>query len=275
MPRYPDLVDERLNAPPGMRSCCWVCPLNGRRKVGHDGPLDAQHIAIYEAPGKDEEEWLSTKGVKYGRPLVGKTGYFVKLRNLAPAGLVELLPGRNPIYPKIGRLNLHIANVILCRPPKNKIDSPEGKKAVRCCANSLKYILNRALAANANISLHPAGGTALSVLRGTKTSIEAYRGRPTGPYENLQFKYEPEEDILKYVLRGQKPKEVWWPKFEKWMKSHIKFYRATARFLQKRLLKDLETEFLAMNKWLTEWSKEWKKQRTKLRKRLKAEALTE
>lgn len=269
MPRYPNLVDERLNAPPGQRSMCWVCPLNGKRKVGHDGPLDAEYIAIFEAPGKDEEDWHVSKGEKYGRPLVGKTGYFVKLRNLAPAGLVELLPGRNPQYPRVGRLKVHLANTIMCCPPKNKIDSPEGKKAARCCANGLKYIVNRLLRENPNRTLIPAGGTSLSVLRGKKTSIEAYRGRPTGPYTALQFPYEPEEKIIKDVLRGQKPREVWWPYVEKWLKTFVKFYRSVDRALLRQQKKMSDASQLASLPWLVAWEKEWKKQRTKYRKEMK------
>lgn len=261
MPLYPDLVKDRLNAPVGMRSRCDICPLNGKRKVGHDGPLDAEHIAIYEAPGKDEEEWLVTKGVKYGRPLVGATGYYVKVRNLAPVGLVELTPGRRPEYPRIGRMNIHLMNVAMCRPPKNKIDSKEGKAAVRCCANSARYILNRALERNPNISLHPAGATALTLLRGRKTGIEAYRGRPTGPHTNFRLEYEPEEEIEKYVLRGKKPKEEWWNDFVVWLKTFLKFYRATTRFVERQRQKDVEAAILSSNEWLLDWSKLWKKQK--------------
>lgn len=261
MPRYPDLVDERLNAPPGMRSLCHLCPLNGKRKVGHDGPLDAEVIAIFEAPGKDEEEWLATKGVKYGRPLVGATGYYVKVRNLAPVGLVELLPGRDPKYPRIGKLNVHLMNVAMCRPHKNKIDSKEGKAAVRCCANSARYILNKLLRENPNRTLVPAGGTSLSMLRGRKTGVEAYRGRPTGSYQSFQLAYENEDDIEKYVLRGKKPKEEWWPDVESGLKHWSKLWRKLARSIERASVKDSQNSFLAANPWLTDWTKLWKKQK--------------
>lgn len=269
MPLYPDLVAARLQAPEGQRSLCHACPLNGQRKVGHDGPLDAEHIAIFEAPGADEEDYLATKGVRYGRPLVGKTGYFMKLRHLAPLGLVTLVPGRNPKYPRIGALKVHLMNVIMCRPPKNKIDSVEGKKAVACCSNSALHIINRALAANPNISLHPAGGTALSMLRGVKTPIEPFRGRLLTREAGAPYPYVPEDVIYKKVLRGVKPKEEWWPDFEIWLKSLIRLFKKSSRRAERISGKALETSFLNENPWLTDWTKLWKKQRTAMRKREK------
>jgi uracil-DNA glycosylase family 4 len=232
---YPDYVKERL----AHGSLCHVCPLNGQRKVGHDGPEDAEHIIIAEAPGADEESYKLTQGLRYGRPLVGKTGYFFKLRHLAPLGLVSLLPGRTPEYPRIGALKVHLMNVIMCRPPNNKIDSKEGKAAVKCCANSARWFINERLKANPNISLHPLGGTALGLLRGEKTSIEPYRGRPTGPHDNFRLDLEPENDIYKAVLRGKKPKEEWFPWFEKAMKKILTWQRAGLRKAERKRLREL------------------------------------
>src|SRR5690349_16442503 len=113
MTKHPDYVDERL----AHGAMCHVCPLNGQRKVGHDGPIEADHIIIGEAPGKDEEDYGRTRGYKYGRPFQGATGYYMKLNQLAPVGLVRLIPNRrNEKYPIPELTNVHIMNVMMCRP---------------------------------------------------------------------------------------------------------------------------------------------------------------
>jgi len=262
MPQYPNYVEERL----AHGSLCHVCPLNGHRKVGHDGPASAEHIVIAEAPGADEEAWHVTRGERYGRPLVGKTGYFFKLNHLAPRGLVELLPGREPKYPKIGRLRVHLMNVIMCRPPDNKIDSAAGKRAVRCCANSARWFLNERLRENPDRILNAMGGTALSLLRGEKTPIDPYRGRLLGPHAALRFEYEPEIDIYKYVLRGMKPPEdsPWWS-VELVLRKILVAQRAGVRAASKRLPPEV-SNVLTFVKLLVS------KQRAALRKRAQWEA---
>lgn len=265
-PEYPRFVEERLKY-----TMCHICPLNGQRKVGHDGPADADIYGIYEAPGADEEEDRITKGHKYGRPLQGKTGYFTRVRHLAPVGLQELhppAPGRTA--PRLGKMHIHLLNVAMCRPPKNKIDSPEGKKAVRCCANSARWFLNERLRENPHRTLAPAGGTALSMLRGVKTPIEPYRGRFMVKGDE-SFPYEDENEIMKYVLRGVKPKEEWWEAFEAWIKAFVKFYRATSRYVERQAEKDAEAAVLSSNGWLTDWTKLWKKQKAARTRQLKKE----
>ena len=272
MPNYPNFVDERINAPVGMRSMCHICPLNGQRKVGHDGPVDAKFIGIFEAPGESEEIDRLTKGVKYGRPLQGKTGYFMRVRHLAAVGLQELIRNpRRPESPLLGALHVHLMNVAMCRPPDNKIESPIGRKAARCCANSARWHVNNILARDPNITLIPAGATALSMLRGEKTSIEPYRGRPT-MLATPQLRYEPEAEIEKFVLRGVKPQEEWWEAFALWLKKFILFYRKCGRSLTKQKEKAAQTQFLEQNGWLTDWSKLWKKQKAAATKRAKAAA---
>lgn len=268
---YPNFVEARINAPVGMRSMCHICPLNGQRKVGHDGPVDAEFIGIFEAPGEGEEDDRATKGVRYGRPLQGKTGYFMRVRHLAPVGLQELLPNpRSPGSPRLGALYIHLMNVVMCRPPLNKIESTDGKKAQRCCANGARGHLNMLLATNPNRTLTPAGGTALSMLRGVKTPIEPFRGRVMMT-NGLPFPYEPESDIEKYVLRGMKPKEEWWSTFEVWLKSFVKLWRSTKKTLERVYVNGKKEEFLSKNPWLTDWTKLYKKQLTARRKREKAE----
>lgn len=263
MSHYRFWVQERLDAPVGKRSLCHVCPLNGQRKVGEDGPDDAQYVAIFEAPGADEESHLSTRGVPYGRPLQGRTGYYLRLRHLAHVGLQELLPNpRSPQSPRIGRLGVKLLNTIMCRPPDNKIDSPEGKAAQLCCGNSARWRLNTLYEADPNRTWLPAGATALSMLRGDKTAIEPYRGRPT--MHTPPLAYIPEDEIYKKVLRGKKPKEEWWPSVESGMKHWIKYWRKVERTLGASLKKATQSAFLEANQWLTEWTKLWKKQKATL-----------
>lgn len=268
---YPFWVRERLAAPEGKRSLCHVCPLNGQRKVGEDGPDNAEFVAIFEAPGADEESNLSTRGVPYGRPLQGRTGYYLRVRHLAHVQLQELLPNpRKASSPKLGRLAVKLLNTVMCRPPDNKIDSPEGKAAQLCCGNSARWRLNTLYEANPNRTWLPAGSTALSMVRGMKTPIEPYRGRPTmlaGPLE-----YIPEDEIYKKVLRGRKPKEEWWTTFETWMKSFLKFYKATARANERALQKSTQQQLLLSMPWLADWTKLWKKQKAALAKVAKQES---
>jgi uracil-DNA glycosylase family 4 len=93
-------------------SKCSECPLEGRKKVYSSGPEDAKIAIIGEAPGETE--------AKRGEPFVGPAGGWLR-RALNNVGI---LPHR-----------VHLTNVILCRPPGNKIDSEEGKEAIKCCRN--------------------------------------------------------------------------------------------------------------------------------------------
>lgn len=270
-PSYPYLVEERLPL-----SLCHVCPLNGQRKVGSDGPPDAEFLGLFEAPGADEEEHNLTGkyATKYGRPLQGKTGYFMRVRHLGhpDVGLQELLPPKpGRTAPRLGALKIHLMNVAMCRPPNNKIDSPEGKKAIRCCGNGARWQINEWLKRNPNGTILPAGGTALSLLRGSKTPIEPYRGRHMGLGAALE--YEDENEIYKYVLRGVKPKEEWWGDFLIWLKSFLKLWKSTARALERAKKKDTDTDFLSNNPWLADWAKLWKKQKAAIARQQKKESL--
>ncbi len=223
MSRTSDFVTERL----AHGALCHVCPLNGQRKVGHDGPPpeDAQFFAIAEAPGGDEESSGIARGAKYGRVLSSKVGYFWKLEQLVPAGLAKSEQRKNTRWPEIKAMEVHTLPVIMCKPPKDKIESKEGKKAVRCCANSARWFLNEYV----------------------------YDGEERLPYE-------PEDDIYKYVCRGQKPLEPWWSEFEAWLKGLVKFHRKTERALAKQHAKADEARILAENPWLVDWTKLYKKQ---------------
>lgn len=176
---------------------CHVCPLNGQRKVGSDGPEDADVVLVGEAPGVDEEQ--------RGRPFVGKSGWALKVRLLAPAGLAKI--DESGTWPRVKRLNAFVTNAIMCRPPGNKIDSKEGKRALACCRNSLvaqlKYLESQR--ARTVVTL---GGTSSSIALGREVKIGNYRGRPqwVEPSGLVELS---EAEVLKIALRGVKPPEEW------------------------------------------------------------------
>lgn len=225
--QHPDFVEQRL----ATGSLCHVCPLRGRRKVGHDGPPDADVVVLAEAPGEKEEQHMVGK-VQYGRPLVGPSGYMTKVRYLAPAGLVTLLPNpREPEYPIVAELKAHLMNVIMCRPPKNKIESKEGKKAVWCCANSARAHLRAMIERNPKLGIIAVGGTAMDLVKGAqhkgqkklakgakrkKDSIEKLRGRPF-QMDMRALEPIPEALIYKKALAGVKPP----PEFVEFLKFPI------------------------------------------------------
>lgn len=233
MSRTPDFVDWRLRY-----SHCHVCPLNGQRKVGHDGPPpeEANLFAVAEAPGADEESHGIARGIKYGRPLVGKTGYFWKLEQLGPAGLARIEQRRGSKWPEVKAVEVHMMNVIMCRPPRNKIDSKEGKVAVRCCANGARAFLNEYV----------------------------YGGETRFPLES-------ELDILKYACRGRKASGQEWEWFVPWWKWFRKFYRACERGMTKDAEKAATTAVLAEHAWLAAWMKEYKKQLAAAKRKAKKE----
>src|SRR5712675_113764 len=130
-----DLVNWRLSR----GSFCSLCPLNHKRKVGCAGPLDANVILIGEMPGKDETEY-NEHSQPYGEPFVGRSGNMWKTDLLGPAGLAEITPGLK--YAKVKRLKAFIMNAAMCQPPKNKANSPIGRKALLCCHDSAVTLLN-------------------------------------------------------------------------------------------------------------------------------------
>lgn len=185
-------------------SHCEVCPLNGQRKVGVDGPRDAKIILVGEAPGREEEEYNS-QYQQYGKPFVGRSGWSLKVKLLAPVQLADI-ETQEVGWPKVKKLNAFVMNVLMCRPPNNKITSPEGRKAVACCSNSAKTLLKELLAQSKDglePVVVPLGGTALALMTG-KDTIGSYRGRVLQLQPNA-LDCMPEADILKIALRGQKP----------------------------------------------------------------------
>jgi uracil-DNA glycosylase family 4 len=192
-----EYVDFRLKN----GSLCWACPLNGQRKVGCAGDVNSDIIILGEAPGKDEEDY-NQQHQKHGVPFVGRSGWALKVKLLGPAGLTEI-DDTGDGWPKVKKLKTFVFNTILCRPPKNKINSPEGKRAVACCSNSAKALVAHLLSLNPKRTLVPLGGTALGLLTG-EDAISQYRGRvltlQSGALEPM-----PEAEVTKIAMRGYKP----------------------------------------------------------------------
>lgn len=97
---------------------CDKCGLHSTCKSPHmkpDGPEDARVLVIGEAPGEQEDE--------LGRPFVGRSGKLLRsaLRELG--------------YPMD---DVRFTNVVLCRPPDNKIS----KRAINYCKKHLDDDLN-------------------------------------------------------------------------------------------------------------------------------------
>jgi hypothetical protein len=268
MTTHPDLVPWRLRH----GSFCAVCPLNGQRKVGADGPIDAEHIIVLDMPTKDDAQLGVSFGYKYGRPARSGAAYYWKLENLVPAGIATIHQRPGKVWPNVELTNAQVLNVTMCNNPADpKGKKPESKAARRCCANSLRAFLRTRRNKNPNISIHPCGGPALTTVMQTKVAIDSYRGRfvgnvhgePLGP-TNAEWARmltdEPEGDIIKYVLRGKHPREEWWPDFELWWKGFRKLYRKTERALVKQAVLD------ATPAEVLSWTKVYKQQVAKAKR---------
>jgi len=228
VPKHPDWVEWRLTH----GSNCKLCPLKGKRKVGCDGPPTSKNIIIAEAPGEKEEQFLSGK-IPYGRPLVGPSGWAAKTKLLAPAGLCVV--DTSGKWDQVKRLDAFLMNVIMCRPPDNKINSREGRRAIACCRNSALALVKHL------ISLHPQndlpvistfGATSLELLTGHNT-VAGYRGRPVLQDSDGDWTLLTDDEQARIALRGVKPPEAWLA-HEKVVKALIVVYRRTGKKIRNR-----------------------------------------
>ena len=136
------------------RSRCKGCPLDGAVQHKVYGQSDAERpevVLLGEGPGREENE--------RGMPFVGQAGWTFK-------GAVE----------ETGHMwhAAHKTNVILCRPPGNKIDSPEGKEAQERCRAGLFEELYELWNRGTRVIV-AAGATAMHAL-GIDGSIHKLRG---------------------------------------------------------------------------------------------------
>lgn len=129
---------------------CTRCPLAyaGRHTIVFaDGDPNARLMFVGEGPGADEDE--------QGLPFVGKAGQL--LNNMITAmGLT--------------REQVYIANIVKCRPPKNRV--PEPVEANTCSPFLLQQI--DIVQPEVIVAL---GGTAATYLLGVKQSLTSLRGQ--------------------------------------------------------------------------------------------------
>lgn len=128
---------------------CKKCKLcQGRSNIVFaEGNKEADVMLIGEGPGADED--------REGIPFVGKAG---QLMNKAFDAL------------KVERSKLYIANVVKCRPPKNRV--PEEDEATAC----LDYLRNQVMLVKPKIIVL-LGSTALKNILGKEYGITAVRGK--------------------------------------------------------------------------------------------------
>ncbi len=140
---------QSLEAVAGLISGCTRCPLcEGRTQtVPGEGNPTATLMCVGEGPGQKEDE--------SGRPFVGAAGQ-----------LLDQILGAIDCP----RTSVYIANIVKCRPPKNRKPLPD--EATAC----LPY-LHRQIALVRPKVLLALGGTAAEWLLGTRQSLGSLRGR--------------------------------------------------------------------------------------------------
>lgn len=259
-------------------SLCHVCPLNGQRKVGCSGNIDASHIATTDFPSDEDSKLGVSRGERYGRILEDKLGYWYKREHIVQGGMAKLVrvPGRR--WPRVVLSDIFITSLIMCHIPgkgkaQQKIKSPIWKAARLCCENSWRRLMRKLLTENSERTLEPMGVDALCATYGEKMSIEGHRGRVAEPMTKADIDRVlapvPELDIYKKVLRGKHPQEEWWDAIEWFLKGAIKGNRASLRAqIKAAKLAAVPPEVMA-------WTKEWKKQKAASARRAKKEAASE
>lgn len=125
---------------------CKLCQERTNVVIG-DGNKNAELMFIGEGPGGDEDI--------QGIPFVGKAG---KLMNMAFKGV------------GINRENVYIANIVKCRPPKNR--NPEDDEAKAC----LDYLRNQVILVKPKIIVL-LGNIALKNVLGKEYGITSARGK--------------------------------------------------------------------------------------------------
>jgi DNA polymerase len=128
---------------------CARCPLSATRNkiVFGDGDLNARLMFVGEGPGADEDA--------QGLPFVGRGGQL--LNNMINAMGLK-------------REEVYIANIVKCRPPKNRV--PEPVEANTCAPFLFQQI--GVVRPEVIVAL---GSTAATYLLGVKASLGSLRGR--------------------------------------------------------------------------------------------------
>lgn len=158
---------------------CTRCPLafEGRHKIVFgDGDPKARLMFVGEGPGADEDE--------QGLPFVGRAGQL--LNNMITAmGL--------------SREEVYIANIVKCRPPKNRTPDPE---EARTCS---QFLFRQIEVVKPEIIV-ALGATAATYLLEVKSPLAALRGRiHEGHNSRIIITYHPA-----YLLRDPRQKKEAW-----------------------------------------------------------------
>jgi uracil-DNA glycosylase family 4 len=162
VPQLPPIIDfSSLSIPPQDRAAalraiqeeigdCTRCPLafEGRHKIVFgDGDPNAELLFVGEGPGADED--------MQGLPFVGRGGQLLN-NMIAAMGL--------------RREQVYIANIVKCRPPKNRV--PEPIEATTCTP-----FLFRQIGVVRPRLIVALGATAATYLLGAKVSLSVLRGK--------------------------------------------------------------------------------------------------
>ncbi len=176
---------------------CSLCPLGASRTnpVPGEGNPDARLMFIGEGPGFDED--------MQGRPFVGKAG----------ALLDKMITAM-----QFTREEVYIANIVKCRPPDNRVPTPE---EAQCCINYLKRQIE--LVRPEVIVL--LGATAVKYLLNITNGISRMRGRWLS-YENIPVMatFHPA-----FLLRQESAKRDTWNDLQQVMARFGKFHPGARR----------------------------------------------
>jgi len=156
--RYIDPIkvdDNNMNFPNDLEELkklvlkCHLCQLSKTRKnvVFGEGNPRSKILFIGEGPGANEDE--------QGRPFVGRAG--------------QLLTKMIENVLELKREDVYIANIVKCRPPNNRVPSPE---EVESC---IGYLLKQIEIINPKI-LVALGSTSYKYLTNDNTPISKIRG---------------------------------------------------------------------------------------------------
>ena len=172
---------------------CSRCPLAATRHnvVFGEGNPHAKLMFIGEGPGYDED--------MQGRPFVGRAG---QLLNKMIAAM------------QFAREEVYIANVVKCRPPGNRVPSPDEAAA---CIGYLKRQI-KLVQPEVIVLL---GATAVNFLLGKRDGITKLRGKWLG-YEGIPVMptFHPA-----FLLRQESAKREAWADLQQVMKVFGKVYR--------------------------------------------------
>ena len=172
---------------------CRNCPLAASRSnvVFGEGNPDARLMFIGEGPGFDED--------RLGRPFVGKAGQL----------LDKMISAM-----QFTREEVYIANIVKCRPPDNRVPTPE---EAACCIG----YLHRQIELIRPEVIVLLGATAVKFLLNTTSGISKMRGRWLS-YENIPVMptFHPA-----FLLRQESAKREAWQDLQQVMARFGKYHK--------------------------------------------------